>query len=194
MFAANRIVGMGILLFTCITMWTLGPKWSRPSDQYPRALASARIEMIQAANKLLPENAPVLSNLDGAFLDYYLLRGTHRGYLPIDRNTEYASKFAQLRPAGSWWSRWVEPPTTDPFKHRGIALTGSSEVYPQTAVELAASSHSKLDKEKTYYLLLEHPVNAVSLRTLSDIFHRELLIEDFSRNLWSVWRLRPRQN
>lgn len=194
MFAANRIVGMGILLLTCITMWTLGPKWSRPSDQYPRALASARIEMIQAANKLLPENAPVISNLDGAFLEYFLLRGTHRRYLPIDRNTEYASKFAQLRPNGTWWSRWVEPPTTDPFKHRGIALTGSSEVYPQTAVELAAPSHSKLDKEKIYYLLLEHPVDAVSLRALSDIFHRELLIEDYSRNLWSVWRLRPRQN
>ena len=194
MLAANRIAGVGILLLTCITMWTLGPKWSRPSDQYPRALASARIEMIQSASKLLPNNARLISNLDGPFLEYYLLRGTHRRYLPIDRNTEYASKFAQLRPAGSWWSRWFETPTINPFKHRSIALSGSSEVYPQTAVELAAPFHSKLDKKKIYYLLLEHPVDAVSLRTLSEVFHRELLIEDDSRHLWSVWRLRPRQD
>jgi hypothetical protein len=186
--ARSPAFGLLCMLMVAAVMWLLGPRWLRPSQGWPRTLASARSELADAADRLLPDDAHLISNLDGAFVSHDLLRGTRRQYLPLDRGVEYASKRIQPRRP----ERLEPPPDRNPFAHRSIQAAGSQEAFPTTAMEVVDQLEQQVRQGAVFYLLLEHPLDATAHREMAasrDQLRRRLRLELVSgTRLWEVWR------
>lgn len=110
----------------------------------------------------MPDDALIISDLDGAYVTHYLLKGTERDYLPLDRGVEYASKYAQPRrpPPGA-------RPTDDPFDHRSLPADewNAVEVYPLTALENPDEIVRRLEKGEPCYGVFEDPRAAGKLNS-----------------------------
>jgi 4-amino-4-deoxy-L-arabinose transferase-like glycosyltransferase len=184
----SRCFGILLLAGVCGVTWGLGPRWSRASQEWPRKLRRARNTLVDWCETGLPQDALVISNLDGAFVEYYLLRGTQRSFLPLDRGVEYASKYVQPRAPGNV----LGLPTEDPFGHRETRLPGAVEVYPKTALEVLEELATQAKAGATFYLLLEVPYSAASVRRLAATMRmREVARwpESGRARLWVVWRI-----
>lgn len=156
----SRAVAVCLASTLAIGCWFLGWRYKRFQPDYRNALTAE-------ANRLLPDDALIVSDLDGAYVTHYLLRGTRREYLPLDRGVEYASKFAQPRRPPS-----AERPTDDPFDHRAIPAEdwNAVEVYPLTALDNPDLLKRRLEKGQPCYAVLEDPRADRTLRSNASRF------------------------
>lgn len=155
----SRTVALLAAVFLAAGFWLIGPHYVQFRDIGP----GYRNVLTAAADRLLPDDALIISDLDGAFVTHYLLEGTRREYLPLDRGVEYASKYAQPRRPPA-----AQPPTDDPFDHRAIPAKAwnAVEVYPQTALENPDEIARRLQKGQTCFAILADPHTARKLPSI----------------------------
>lgn len=189
----RRSGALGVLLAAalCIATWMPGPRWSRASNQPLRELSGARQQLVEAAARILPQDALIVSNLDGLIVGHYLLRGTERDYLPLDRRVEYASKYVQPRAPGSLRFRLAASSIDDPFDHRAVQLPGAVEAYPVTAIESLSNLAERARNGTPCYLVVEGPTDEGAARRIQErlgTLSRHFALQPIERDLL-IWKM-----
>lgn len=101
--------------------------FARQPDPLPERRLNAETLALET-----PRDAVIVSGIDGAYLDYFVARGTERQIVPISRGEQYASKMIAPHRIAR-----LDPPPRDARDHRapGLLRAGAREVFEFTADE-----------------------------------------------------------
>ncbi|MDD4872635.1 MAG: hypothetical protein PHR77_18955 [Kiritimatiellae bacterium] len=98
---------------------------------HPQSQPFTRMLADQMASNT-PENSIIISSIDPAYLDFFVVKSTKRRIIPLTRNVEYASKFICPEKVKN-----PTPPPLSPTDHRckGLLKGKVHDVIPFTASE-----------------------------------------------------------
>ena len=84
--AAHAVLALCVILLQCVALYNL--------DYYHRSIRSIPNDRakLQVLDTMLPDNAVFLCTFNPSVADRFLLRGTHRKIIPVNRIHEYANE------------------------------------------------------------------------------------------------------
>ncbi len=85
--ARSRLLRIPIILLLLLTAWGCWRPYSK--GHFSTSTPTWWYEGMATLNELAPDNAYLISGIDGVYVTHYFTRGTRRTYMPISREVEY---------------------------------------------------------------------------------------------------------
>jgi 4-amino-4-deoxy-L-arabinose transferase-like glycosyltransferase len=151
-FGTNKNYYLPLMVLLAVLCGSMGGEWLRSLPGHAPLVAQGVLTALAVALRLLvlsddepvarmmadelaketPQNALIVSSLDPAFLDFYVLKCTQRRAIPVSRTVEYASKAVCFRRVEN-----PVPPPRNIYDHRcaGLLNAGAVDVVPVVVAE-----------------------------------------------------------